>query len=77
MYDPDELYLDQRTGATRTLTAAELCASRREYTRAEKNRNDSRNHRGDYKAKTAVLCARIAELEDIVKKYQDLTGLTM
>ena len=77
VYDPDELYLDQRTDITRTLTAAELCTSRRMYTSAEKNRNDSRNHRGDYKAKTAVLCARIAELEDIVKKYQDLTGLTM
>ena len=77
VYDPEKLYFDKRTGATRTLTAAELCATRREYTRIEKNRNDSRNHRGAHNAKLAVLVARNKELEDIVKKYQDLTGLTM
>ena len=77
IYDPDELYFDKKTGDTRTLTASELIASSEEFKRVEKNRMDARNNRASYNIKTAALHARIQELEDIRKKYQDLTGLSM
>ena len=77
VYDPEELYFDKRTGDTRTLTAAELCASRKTFKRVEKNRDDAKNHRGTYNAKMAVLFARIAVLEDENQKLRASTGLAM
>ena len=77
VYDPDELYFDKRTTITRTLTPSELIASKNEFKRMQKNRDDATKHRGAISAKMAMLYAKIAELEDIRQKYQVLTGLSM
>ena len=77
VYDPDELYFDKRTTITRTLTPSELIASKNEFKRMQKNRDDATKHRGAISAKMAMLYAQIAELKDENQKLRASTGMAM